>query len=293
MADALRVAIVGARAPARPPSPRSSLPAWRRTPPARAWVPELLREWCDEFGRTPLAHEQAAILRAQHERIERRAVHDVVVCDTTALMTAVYSRLVFGDRSLDAPALALHGRMALTLLTRGPAWVPTATSARRACARAGRCAAAGAAPGPPHALGRGRRRRAGPLAAGDACRAASAELQTPNATVITPRPARARPSTRQRSSLHRHAGRRLVTLRGEHLAHVDGVEAVLRAAEVAAHLDQPTLGDQASLSSRPRLRSMARTRSLEQVHAKRGTRGAKPVTFSCQNSGASTCSPAA
>jgi nicotinamide riboside kinase len=40
----------------------------------------------------------------------------VVVCDTTALMTAVYSRIVFGDRSLDDEALRLHAGMALTLL---------------------------------------------------------------------------------------------------------------------------------------------------------------------------------
>jgi nicotinamide riboside kinase len=83
-----------------------------------AWVPELLREWCDQAGRTPLAHEQAAILRGQHERIEAAAAtHDVVVCDTTALMTAVYSRIVFNDRTLDEPAVALHRRVHLTLLT--------------------------------------------------------------------------------------------------------------------------------------------------------------------------------
>jgi len=83
-----------------------------------AWVPEVLREWCERTGRTPLAHEQEAILRTQHERIEAAAaLHDVVVCDTTALMTAVYSRLIFDDRSLDERAMALHSRMALTLLT--------------------------------------------------------------------------------------------------------------------------------------------------------------------------------
>jgi hypothetical protein len=32
-------------------------------------------------------------------------------------MTAVYSRIVFGDRTLDARAVALHRRMDLTLLT--------------------------------------------------------------------------------------------------------------------------------------------------------------------------------
>ena len=81
-------------------------------------VPELLREWCNAAGRTPRADEQRAIARAQHERIgAAAATHEIVVCDTTALMTAVYSRIVFGDRSLDAAAVALHREMSLTLLT--------------------------------------------------------------------------------------------------------------------------------------------------------------------------------
>jgi nicotinamide riboside kinase len=83
-----------------------------------AWVPEMLRSWCERTGRTPLAHEQAPILRAQHEQIEAAAAsHDIVVCDTTALMTAVYSRLIFSDRSLDERAATLHRRrIAATLL---------------------------------------------------------------------------------------------------------------------------------------------------------------------------------
>jgi len=84
-----------------------------------AWVPEVLRAWCEQAGRTPLAHEQAPILRAQHERIDAAAAaHDIVVCDTTALMTAVYSSLIFGDHSLDERAALLHRRsVSLTLLT--------------------------------------------------------------------------------------------------------------------------------------------------------------------------------
>ena len=40
-------------------------------------------------------------------------------------MTAVYSRLIFGDRSLGEPAAALHRRMAITLLTAVDLpWVP-------------------------------------------------------------------------------------------------------------------------------------------------------------------------
>ena len=86
--------------------------------PRVAWVPELLREWCAAQGRTPRRDEQAGILRAQNERIAAAAAtHDVVVCDTTGLMTAVYSRLIFGDRSLDALAIAEHRGVALSLLT--------------------------------------------------------------------------------------------------------------------------------------------------------------------------------
>lgn len=82
------------------------------------WVPEHLRAWCDAAGRTPARHEQAAIAQAQQAAIEaamQRA--DVVVCDTTPLMTAVYSRLIFGDTRLDAMALAFQRRCDATLVT--------------------------------------------------------------------------------------------------------------------------------------------------------------------------------
>jgi nicotinamide riboside kinase len=90
-----------------------------------AWVPEALRQWCDNTGRTPLAHEQASILRMQHQAIEEAAsTHAVVVCDTTGLMTALYSQVIFSDTSLLARAVALHRRMACTLvLTPDLPWV--------------------------------------------------------------------------------------------------------------------------------------------------------------------------
>lgn len=127
MSDALRIAIVGAESTGKT-TLAAQLAAHLAEGSARrvAWVPELLREWCDRTGRTPRADEQAEILHAQHERIDAAARrHDLVVCDTTALMTAVYSRMIFGDRSLEAPALALHRGMALTLLTAlDLPWVP-------------------------------------------------------------------------------------------------------------------------------------------------------------------------
>ena len=81
-------------------------------------VPELLRAWCDREGRTPRPDEQAAIAAAQTAAIDAAALTaKVVVCDTTALMTAIYSDYLFQDASLYPAALAFHRRCALTLLT--------------------------------------------------------------------------------------------------------------------------------------------------------------------------------
>jgi nicotinamide riboside kinase len=83
-----------------------------------AQVDETLREFCDQTGRTPTREEQAGIAAAQTQRITAAASgHDVVIADTTALMTAVYSDFVFGDTSLYASALATQRGYALTLLT--------------------------------------------------------------------------------------------------------------------------------------------------------------------------------
>ena len=83
-----------------------------------AWVGEALREWCDHAGRTPQVHEQRAIADEQTRRIDAAAAsHDLVVADTTALMVAVYSEQVFGDRSLLAEAAARQRGYGLTLLT--------------------------------------------------------------------------------------------------------------------------------------------------------------------------------
>lgn len=89
-------------------------------------VPEYLRQWCDATGRTPRADEQADIAKEQSRRIWRAAEDaDWVLADTTALMTAVYSELLFDDCTLYATALAEQRRMTLTLLTGlDLPWVP-------------------------------------------------------------------------------------------------------------------------------------------------------------------------
>jgi nicotinamide riboside kinase len=83
-----------------------------------AVVPEALREFCDRLGRTPHRSEQAGIAEEQTRRIRAaRLTHDIVVADTSALMIAVYSDMVFTDTSLYEPALQAHADADLTLLT--------------------------------------------------------------------------------------------------------------------------------------------------------------------------------
>ena len=81
-------------------------------------VGEALREFCDAYERTPRRDEQAGLASAQSERIAAAAARaDIVVADTTALMIAVYSDLVFGDASLYADALDAQRDVDLTLVT--------------------------------------------------------------------------------------------------------------------------------------------------------------------------------
>ena len=81
-------------------------------------IPELLRGWCEREGRTPRPDEQASIAADQAATIDAAALtHDIVLCDTTPLMTAIYSEYLFDDRSLLAEAQAFHRRCDLTLLT--------------------------------------------------------------------------------------------------------------------------------------------------------------------------------
>jgi nicotinamide riboside kinase len=85
------------------------------------WVPEYLRTFCDEHGRTPRQIEQAHILDMQVRQEDQALVsaeqqHRVYVfCDTAPLLTAIYSDCMFGDHTLYPRAHALHARYALTL----------------------------------------------------------------------------------------------------------------------------------------------------------------------------------
>lgn len=86
------------------------------------WVPEYLRLFCVQHGRTPRAEEQSHIA-AEQQAAETAALAQAqaqglawVVCDTAPLLTAVYSEYVFGDDSLYPLARAAQQRYTMTLL---------------------------------------------------------------------------------------------------------------------------------------------------------------------------------
>ena len=118
MKDGFIVAIVGAECTGKTTLSNELAQALAAEGRGVAVVPEYLREFCDRLQRTPRQDEQAHIAFEQARRIAAAAAtHEMVVADTTALMIAVYSELVFGDLSLYADAEASHRRCDLTLLT--------------------------------------------------------------------------------------------------------------------------------------------------------------------------------
>lgn len=112
------LAIVGAESTGKSHLARALHEALQARGERVARVDEYLREFCDREGRTPTADEQHHIAAEQSRRIAAAgAAHTVVIADTTALMTAVYSEMVFGDTGLYDQALQHHARADLTLLT--------------------------------------------------------------------------------------------------------------------------------------------------------------------------------
>lgn len=86
------------------------------------WVPEYLREFVDTKGRVPFEADQVGIALTQRAREDAAALHakDFLFCDTTPLMTALYSRVYWGRVDPDLERLtSTHASLdyALTLVT--------------------------------------------------------------------------------------------------------------------------------------------------------------------------------
>lgn len=138
----MKVAILGAESTGKSQLAVALASALRDQGKTVSLVGEYLREWCDAHGRTPRADEQALIAHEQVRRVEaadvhpptaiqsenhiasqvpnratNRATNHVLLADTTALMTAVYSELLFQDGLLHDFAIAHQRSYDITLLT--------------------------------------------------------------------------------------------------------------------------------------------------------------------------------
>lgn len=91
------------------------------------WVPEYLREFVDTQARVPFETDQFGIARTQRAREDAAAAqaNQFLFCDTTPLMTALYSRVYWGRVDCALEQLAATHDYALTLVTAPDTpWVP-------------------------------------------------------------------------------------------------------------------------------------------------------------------------
>jgi nicotinamide riboside kinase len=100
-----RIAILGAESTGKSCLVKALTAVMRSRGQSVDSVDEVLRSWCEREGRTPLAHEQIGIAQTQAQAV-LRIEQGVVISDTTPLMTAVYSHMLFDDESLYPMALA-------------------------------------------------------------------------------------------------------------------------------------------------------------------------------------------
>ena len=83
-----------------------------------AVVAEVLREWCAREGRTPRPEEQLPIAQEQERRVDAAAATaQVVIADTTAVIVAIYSAMLFRDGALYRFALERQRGYDLILVT--------------------------------------------------------------------------------------------------------------------------------------------------------------------------------
>jgi NadR type nicotinamide-nucleotide adenylyltransferase len=117
-----RIAILGAES-----SGKSTLAAALAEHYHTLWVPEYLREFVDTHARVPREEDQYGIGLTQMARENDAALRAsrFLFCDTTPLMTALYSKVYWGRVDAQLAELDSVHEYALTLVTApdGP-WVP-------------------------------------------------------------------------------------------------------------------------------------------------------------------------
>ncbi|TFW18490.1 AAA family ATPase [Duganella callida] len=114
MTPPLRVAILGAES-----SGKSTLAQALAERHGTLWVPEYLREFVDTRQRVPVSDDQFFIASMQVRREDAAAAlaRGYLFCDTTPLMTAVYSNHYFGGMDRELAALTAMRRYDMTIVT--------------------------------------------------------------------------------------------------------------------------------------------------------------------------------
>ncbi|MEJ6023799.1 ATP-binding protein [Ramlibacter sp. PS4R-6] len=117
-AAGLKVALLGAESTGKTTLARELAAHFSAQGRKAVAVPEALRDWCAAQGRTPRPEEQLGIAREQERRVDEALLtHDVVIADTTAVMVAIYSAMLFEDGSLYRFAVERQRGYDVTLLT--------------------------------------------------------------------------------------------------------------------------------------------------------------------------------
>jgi nicotinamide riboside kinase len=101
----MKIAILGAECSGKTTLAKRLAAELPRQGFSACFVSEALREWCDRNQKTPMASEQTDIAKLQIQRIQDAPAVDYLIADTTALITAIYSELIFNDTSLYPLAL--------------------------------------------------------------------------------------------------------------------------------------------------------------------------------------------
>ncbi len=109
-----RIAILGAES-----SGKSTLAAALAERYNTVWVPEYLREFVETRQRVPFDSDQffIASMQLERERLAEASARDLLFCDTTPLMTAIYSGFYFGGADSQLAALTASNRYDVTLVT--------------------------------------------------------------------------------------------------------------------------------------------------------------------------------
>jgi NadR type nicotinamide-nucleotide adenylyltransferase len=110
----LRVAILGAESTGKS-TLAEALAAHYRT----LWVPEYLRDFVEIHQRTPHEDEQLFIAATQveHEAAAAASAATLLFCDTTPLMTAIYSRFYWSRVDARLDGLARNRSYDFTVVT--------------------------------------------------------------------------------------------------------------------------------------------------------------------------------